>query len=132
MARALLVLANDTIREKAIRWIRGLPKDTRVEFKSPKRTLDQNSKMWAMLTDVAEQVLWCGIRLSADDWKLMFLDALKREVRMVPNLDRNGFVNLGRSSSDLGIDEMSDVIELMYAFGAREGVVWSEPVARAA
>jgi hypothetical protein len=78
--------------------------------------------MWAMLTDVSEQVPWHGMRLRPDDWKLLFLDALKRELRVVPNLDGNGFVNLGRSSSDLTKGEMSGLIELIFEFGARHGV----------
>lgn len=75
-----------------------------------------------MLTDVATQVEWHGVKLAPDDWKLMFLDALKRELRMVPNLDGNGFVNLGRSSSDLSKDEMSDLFLLIEKFGAEHGV----------
>ena len=75
-----------------------------------------------MLTDVSTQVPWHGIKLSPDDWKLLFLDALKREVRMVPNLDGNGFVSLGRSSSDLSKEEMGDLMELISAFGANRGV----------
>jgi hypothetical protein len=51
-----------------------------VEFKAPKRSLPQNDRMWAMLTDVATQLPWHGIKLSPDDWKLIFLDALKREL----------------------------------------------------
>ena len=127
MSRALLVLANDTFRERALDWIRRAPKDTRVEFKGPKRSLDQNSRMWAMLTDVATQVVWHGVRLSPDDWKLVFLDGLKRELRLVPNIDGNGFVNLGRSSSDLSKEEMSDLFELMDAFGATHGVEFHDP-----
>jgi hypothetical protein len=57
---------------------------------------------------------------------------MKREVRMVPNLDGNGFVSLGRSSSDLSKDEMGDLLELIHAFGARHGVVFSEPHSEAA
>lgn len=127
MSRALLVLANDTFRERALDWVRRAPKDTRVEFKGPKRSLDQNSRMWAMLTDVATQVVWHGVRLSPDDWKLVFLDGLKRELRLVPNIDGNGFVNLGRSSSDLSKEEMSDLFELMEAFGATHGVEFHDP-----
>jgi hypothetical protein len=127
MSRALLVLANDDIRAKAIRWIRGVPKDSRIEFKAPKRTLDQNSKMWCLLGEVAAQVPWHGLKLSADDWKLIFLDALKREVRMVPNIDGNGFVNLGRSSSDLSKEEMGDLITLIFEFGARHCIEFHEP-----
>lgn len=122
MARATLVLISDTIRQKAIRWIRGLPPGTRVEFKGPKRTLPQNDRMWAMLTDVATQLRWHGLKLVAEDWKLMFLDALKREQRIVPNLDGTGFVNLGRSTSDLSVQEMSDLQALIEAFGAKHNV----------
>ena len=79
-----------------------------------------------MLTDVAQQLSWHGLHLKAADWKLIFLDALKRELRMVPNLDGTGFVNLGRSSSDLSKREMSEMMELMAAFGAEHGVVFKE------
>lgn len=126
MARATLILCRDDLREKAIRWIRQAPKNTRVEFKGPKRTIPQNDRMWAMLTDVADQMKWHGLKLSADDWKLVFLDSLKREVRMVPNIDGNGFVNLGRSSSDLAVSEMGDLMELISAFGANHGVVFHD------
>jgi hypothetical protein len=97
---------------------------TRATFAGPKRTLPQNERMWAMLTDVARQVKWHGQKLSPDDWKVVFLSALKAELRMVPNLDGNGFVQLGRSSSALSVDEMSDLMALIEAFGAREGVTF--------
>lgn len=121
MSRALVTLWRREDRDRAHRWIDGVPNGTRVEFKEAKRSTDQNAKMWACLTDIASQVQWHGLKLSPDDWKLIFLDALKREVRMVPNIDGNGFVSLGRSSSDLSKSEMSDLIELIYEFGARHG-----------
>ena len=132
MARALLVISNDNVRAKASHWVAKAPWGTRLEFKSPKRTLDQNARMWCLLTEVAEQLTWHGVRLSADDWKLVFLDALKREVRMVPNIDGNGFVNLGRSSSDLSKEEMSNLMEIIAAFGAQHGVVFHEPAEKGA
>ena len=126
MTRAVIVLTQDTERQKAARWAAQLPPGTRVEFKAPKRSVPQNDRMWAMLTDVATQLKWHGLKLTADDWKLIFLDALKREVRMVPNLDGNGFVSLGRSSSDLSKQEMTDLIDLISAFGANHGVVFHD------
>jgi hypothetical protein len=126
MSRALLVLNSPRERSKAATWIDKAPRGTRLEFKGPKRTLPQNSRFWAMLTDVATQVPWYELKLSPDDWKLVFLDALKREVRMVPNIEGDGFVNLGRSSSDLSKEEMTDLIELIFAFGAKHGVVFQD------
>jgi hypothetical protein len=127
MARALLVLDTHSQRLKAASWVDKAPAGTRVEFKAPKRTIAQNDRFWAMLTDIAQQLTWHGVKLTTEDWKLVFLDALKREVRIVPNINGDGFVNLGRSSSDLTKDEMSDLMEIISEFGARHGVQFHEP-----
>lgn len=120
--RALIVLNTDVDRNKARRWAARLPEGTRVEFKKPRRSLPQNDRMWAMLTDVASQLKWHGQQLETDDWKLIFMQALNSEMRLVPNIAGNGFVNLGRSSSKLSKEEMTDLIDLISAFGAEHGV----------
>src|SRR5258708_2086215 len=99
MSRALITIVDTETRARAVDWCRRLPVGTRVEFKQPKRTLDQNSKLWALLTDIATQLPWHGLKLKPSDWKLIFLDSLKSELRVVPNIDGTGFINLGRSSS---------------------------------
>jgi hypothetical protein len=122
MTRYLKTLNSTADRQHAANMISQAPAGTRVEIKAAKRSLPQNDRMWAMLTEIAQQLKWHGVTLRPDDWKLIFLDALKRELRMVPNLDGSGFVNLGRSSSDLSKQEMSDLIELIFEFGSRHGV----------
>lgn len=128
MTRATIPVWRDADRERAARWAMQAPVGTRIEFKAPKRSIPQNDRMWAMLTDVATQLPWHGIKLSPDDWKLIFLDALKRELRMVPNIDGSGFVNLGRSSSDLSKAEMIDLMTLIEAFGASHNIVFHDQV----
>ena len=132
MSRALVTIRTDADRRRIAYWASQAPIGTRVEFKAHKRTLPQNDRLWAMLTDIAMQLKWHGQRLDTNDWKLIFLDALRREVRVVPNIDGNGFVNLGRSSSDLSKEEMTDLIELMSEFGARHGVRFNDPAEVAA
>ena len=127
MSRAVLILHRQSDRDRAASWVRQAPWGTRITFQEAKRTTDQNARLWAMLTEVARQVEWDGLKLSADDWKLIFMAALKQELRMVRNLDRTGFVQLGRSSSDLSVAEMGDLMDLIAAFGAREGVTFAEP-----
>lgn len=123
MSRALIIVHGNADRERAGRWAAQAPYGTRIEFKATKRTLPQNAKFWALLSDVASQIVWHGQRLSTEDWKLVFLDALTREARVVPNIDGNGVVPL-RRSSDLTKDEMSEAIEIILAFGANHGVVF--------
>lgn len=127
MGRALIVLNSPVDRRKATEWIARAPVGTRVTFAASKRSIPQNDRMWAMLTDVASQLPWHGVKLQPNDWKLLFLDALKRELRVAPNLDGTGFVNLGRSSSDLSKEEMTGLIELVFEFGARHGVEFHDP-----
>jgi len=127
MSRAIKTLTSRAAREQAAKWCMTAPSGTVVEFRERKRTLPQNARMWAMLTDVATQLKWHGQKLSPDDWKLVFLDALKREVRMVPALEGVGWVMLGRSSSSLTKGEMIDLQELIAAFGANHGVVFGGP-----
>jgi hypothetical protein len=126
MGRAVLILNGKVDREKAARWIAKAPVGTRVEFKASKRSIPQNDRMWAMLTVLSENLLWHGQRLTPDDWKLVMLDGLSQEVRAVPAIDGRGFVNLGRSSSSLTKDEMTQLMDLMEAFAAQHGVNLSE------
>lgn len=124
MSRAMIILNTQHDREKAAGWVKSAPWGTRIEFKKAKRTVDQNSMMWSLLTDVAQQFPWHGVKLRPDDFKILFLDALKRELRMMPNLNGDGFCQLGRSSSDLSKGEMTDLIELIIAWGTQKGVVF--------
>ncbi len=126
MSRYTFILNSKDDRVRAVNVIAAAPAGTRVEIKAERRSLDQNSRMWAMLTDIAQQLPWHGQKLRPDDWKLLFLDALKRETKAIQNLDGSGVVAIGRSSSDLSKGEMSDLIELMLAFGAEHDVTFHD------
>lgn len=132
MSRWTIIINSASDVAKAVLWARNAKPGMRIEFKEAKRTLPQNDRLWSMLTEIATQLKWHGLTLSTEDWKLLFLDALKREVRMVPNIDGNGFVNLGRSSSDLSKAEMSDLMEIIAEFGARHGVQFNDERSAAA
>jgi hypothetical protein len=127
MTRAQLTLSRPEDRQRATNWIEKAPAGTRIIFKDGKRTQAQNDRMWAALTDIASQLQWHGVKLSTEDWKLLFMDSLNQEMRLVPNLNNNGFVNLGRSSSNLSKAEFSQLIELIHAFGANHNVVFHDP-----
>jgi hypothetical protein len=129
MSRYTVTLNSATDKNRAIQIIGAAPFGSRVDVKAMKRSIPQNDRMWAMLTDVAQQVPWHGQTLRPDDWKLIFLDGLTRELRMVPNLEGTGFINLNRSSSDLSKEEMTDLIELIFEFGSRHGVQFQERAA---
>jgi NinB protein len=122
MTRRTLIIATEDIRSKALTWVKNVAIGTVIEFRQAKRTNDQNALLWALLGDVAAQVDWHGQKLTSDDWKTIFMNALNSEMRMVPALDGRGFVSLGTRTSKLSKSEMSDLIEVIYAFGATRSV----------
>lgn len=131
MGRALLILDSDAQRAKAMNWVRLAPLGARVEFKAAKRTIPQNDKMWAILTEISQQVVWYGQKLPAEDWKDIFTASL-RKARVVPGIDAGSFVPLGMRTSDMSKDELAMLIELMQAFAAEQGVTLKEPDKREA
>ena len=126
MNRAVLILVSKAIREKAKLWIDKAPSGTRVEFREAKRTIPQNDRMYAMITDVSKQVLHLGHRYTVDEWKVLFLHALGQEVKLLPALDGNAIVPYGYHSSDLSKGEMSDLMTLIEAWGAEHGVIFHD------
>lgn len=96
-----------------------------LEVRPETRSSEQNARMWAMLGDISKQVVWHGKKLSPEDWKHVFSASL-RKLSVVPNLDGTGFVALGLSTSRMTKTELSDLMELMAAFGAERGVTFHE------
>ena len=127
MSRALVIIKNAAERAKAARWIAAAPWGTRVEFKTSKRTHPQNDRMWAMLTDIASQKEHAGRKYTPDQWKCLFMHACGREVQFIPALDNSTFIPWGQRSSDLTKQEMTDLIEFMFKWGAENGVKFNDP-----
>lgn len=125
MSKQTFRLVHPTARQMASRACINAPDGYVVEIKPATRTVLQNSRLWAMLTDISRQVEWHGLKLSPEDWKHVFSAGLKKQ-RAVPGLD-GGFVVLGQSTSKMTKAEMSELQELMSAFGDERGVKWSDP-----
>jgi hypothetical protein len=125
MTRALLTLRTKADRDKATRWVAGVPAGTRLEFKAPRRSLDQNSLLWQRLTEVAEQMPeYYGHRMTAEDWKDVFVAALRKAV-MLPGID-GGIVPIGLRSSDLSKEEFTNLLDLISHFAATKGIILSD------
>ncbi len=120
MTRETFIMPQD--RTLAAQWVQKSPPGTVIEFKCNKRSIPQNARLHAQISRLANQLEWHGQRLDVDDWKLVFLDALNREVRIVPAIDGRGFVNLGRKTSKLTKDECTALMDLIEAFAAQHGV----------
>lgn len=95
----------------------------------PTRTIEQNDKMWAVLSDIARQVKWLvngELRcLDKEDWKEILSASLVKHQRLAQGTE-GGVVLLGLRTSKMTIGQMSELIELAHAFGAQRGVRWGD------
>lgn len=128
MTRATVILRTDADRDKVRRWACKVPEGTSVEFRAPRRSLDQNALLWARLTKIAQEVEWYGTKLSAEDFKDMFTASLRKS-RVVPGIDAGTFVVLGMRTSDMTKEEFTALLDLIDAFAAERGVTFEENAA---
>lgn len=125
MTQQKLPVRSERDRAKATKWVEKVPLGWTLIFKPPLRNLSQNNKMWALLDDIALQKEWHGKKRSSDNWKDLFTASLRGQ-ELVPNLDGNGFVAFGSRTSEMGEEEMSNLLALIEAWGAQNGVVFSD------
>ncbi|EOU9561542.1 recombination protein NinB [Cronobacter dublinensis] len=128
MRKQTFEIRTPLVQQNAIRTIQQIHPDLErpliVTIQEKTRSVEQSKRLWATLRDVSEQVVWHGMKLDSEDWKHIFTAALKGQ-RSAPGIN-GGFVVLGQSTSKMRVGEFSELLELIYAFGAERGVSWSE------
>lgn len=121
------VLLNDTIRQRAQTLIGFAPDGWEVLVRPNKRTNAQNDRMWAMLEDIARQVVYHGERYCKEDWKDIFTATLRgEEIRTAPTLDGDRMVILGLQTRKLNKREFSNLFLIIEKFAAEKGVIFKE------
>ena len=118
------IMSHELARQRAIDAVRNAPAGYVIEIREPTRTLDQNALLWPLLTEVSRQVDWYGQKLTEGEWKDVFTAGLRKQ-KAVPGID-GGFVMVGSKTSRMNKREFSDLVELIYAFGAERGVKFQE------
>ena len=124
-------LVGDRQRAYAHRAIDEAPAGSVMRLGAETRRDAQNRRLWPMIEDVRQQVPGFDV-YSKEDIKLRFMNALGTEMRFLPTLENDGIFPVGMSSSSLTVAQFSALIELIFAFGAKHNVRWSEPMEWAA
>jgi len=117
-------LVSPYIRKMAVADVMNAPEGYVCQIKPATRSLDQNSLLWPLLTELSNQVDWYGQKLTPDEWKDVTTAGLKRS-KIVPGID-GGFVVVGASTSKMDKRTFSELVELILAFGAQHGVVFHD------
>ena len=116
-------LVHDQARQNACKAIVAAPDGYIVKVEEPNRSRDQNDFFWEVMTDLSKQVQWDGETLSKEEWRDLIIASWRKQ-KVVRGLN-GGLVFLGQRSSKLKVKEMSEVMELAFAFGSERGVVFT-------
>lgn len=118
-------LVGDTQRAFAHRLIDAAPANAVVNIREESRSGEQNSRFWAMLSDVSRSKPQ-GRTMTPERWKAVFLQSFGHQVQFENDLEGRPFP-IGHSSSRLTKGQMSDIMEFISAWGSENGVRWTEP-----
>lgn len=125
MATHPIKITNPAMRAKARHWLEKAPEGMLIKFQEPTRSLDQNAKLWACLTDISRQAEHNGRKFSPEAWKALFMSACGHEMELMVGLNSEA-VPLGLSSSALSVAQMSELIEFIHCWAAEHGIVFRE------
>mgnify|MGYP003404732701 FL=1 len=120
-----IFLIGESQKQYAIQLISEAPADHVVIIRQKTRSDIQNAKLHAMLTDLQRAETPISHH-SIEDLKLIFLQALRAESRVLPTLDGKGMFPIGQRTSTLTKAQFAGLIELIYAYAAPFNVKWSE------
>ena len=109
-------------RPDLVKAVEAAPVGAQFDLVDDPRTTQQNRLMWGLLSDISDQITHCGEKWEPDDYKCAFLKAMGVKCRIMPALDGKGVVAVGYRSSKLNKEEFSELIEMIYEYGSRNGV----------
>lgn len=131
--RQQFFLRNEQVRSNSVEFIRNLPTDEKkplvVSIRPITRTLEQNSKLHAMLSDIAKQCEFQGKRRDIDTWKAIFVSAHKiatgGQAEMAIGLEGE-VINLRESTAQMGVKRLASLITYIEAWGIENGVHFND------
>lgn len=120
-----LYLRTDHQRRLAHQLIDRAPTDAIVNIREATRSNDQNALMWVLISDIS-RAKPDGRVHTAETWKCLFMQAAGHAVQFEEGLDGRPFP-VGFRSSRLTKAQMGVLLEVIYEYGARHAVKWSDP-----
>ncbi len=120
-----IIIRSQSQRDFAKALIDRAPENAVVTIKEATRSVDQNSRLWAMLSDVSRTKPE-GRMHTPEVWKNLFMHSCGHAVQFELGLDGKPFP-VGFRSSRLNKSQMSDLMEFVAEYGTRHGVRWTDP-----
>jgi hypothetical protein len=124
--RKFFILSHDLARINAKQAINEAPAGYSVKVEPVTRSLEQNAKLHALLSDISKLLEWAGKKRDVETWKRLLVAAWLRArgepLEMLPAIDGHGVDIVFRRTSELTISEMIELIEYIQSWAIDSGV----------
>ena len=122
-------LRSNQVRLNCIEFIKELPTDDKkplvVKIQPMTRSLEQNSKLHALLSDISKNATWNGEKLDVYAWKNLLVSAHSIATggpsKIVRGIEGE-LVNIRERTSKMSSGRLSSLIYYILAFSAGNGI----------
>lgn len=126
-------LRNEQVRANCQSFIQDLPTDDKkplvVKIQPMTRSLEQNSKLHALLSDISKQCEFNGEKRDIDTWKMIMVSAHKiatgGKAEMVIGLEGE-VINLRESTAQMSVQRLASLIEYVQSWAVENDVILSD------
>lgn len=126
-------LRSNQVRLNCLEFIKELPTDDKnplvVKIQPMTRSLEQNSKLHALLSDISKQCEFNGKKRDIDTWKMIMVSAhtvaTGGRVEIATGLEGEG-INLRESTAKMSVKRSASLIEYITAWGVENGVKFND------
>jgi hypothetical protein len=124
--RQNFILAHSVARANALKAVQEAPEGYAVEIKPRSRSLEQNALLHTLIQLISKKVVWAGSFREVDTWKRLLTAAWLRArgdpIQMLPSIDGYGVDIVFRRTSDLNVNEMTELLEYVQAWAIEQGI----------
>lgn len=115
-------------RAAALDAVANAPDNWVVRIGPPRRSLDQSALFHSLCGQIAKaKPEWGGMTMDAESWKALLVVShaaatAEGSIRLVPDLEGKGLVQLRESTATMSKERASSLIEYVMAWAAQNGV----------
>lgn len=133
MQKQVFYLRSQQIRQNLKNFIDSLPlnpdKPLAVTIQEPTRSLEQNARLHAMLSEISKKTTYLGKKRGVEFWKGLFVSgwqiATGQHPEIVPGLEGE-FINIRESTAKLSVKKLSEVMEYIEAYCAMNKIMLTQ------
>lgn len=133
MDKKQFFLRSNQVRLNCLEFIKELPTDDKkplvVKIQPMTRSLEQNSKLHALLSDISKQCKFNGQKRDIDTWKMIMVSAHKistgGKAEMVIGLEGE-VINLRESTAQMSVQRLASLIEYVQSWAVENDVILSD------